>query len=65
MRPPQADEKQWVVRTAIQKIMANTHKLIGPFKECLTMAGLPIKGALKDAQMTILQDAGIQELADC
>ena len=32
---------------------------IGPFKQLVTMAGLPLKGALKDEQLTIIENAGI------
>jgi len=34
-------------------------KLIGPFKQLLTMDGLPHKGSLHDEQLEIIQDAGI------
>ncbi|WP_047418712.1 imidazolonepropionase [Cellulophaga sp. Hel_I_12] len=34
-------------------------KLIGPFKQLVTMANLPLKGALKDEQLEILADVGI------
>ena len=34
-------------------------KLIGPFKQLLGMQDLPLKGALKDEQLTILKNAGI------
>jgi len=34
-------------------------KLIGPFKQLVTMANLPLKGALKDKQLEIIADAGI------
>ncbi|MBA6313448.1 imidazolonepropionase [Cellulophaga baltica] len=34
-------------------------KLIGPFKQLVTMTGLPLKGALSDAQLTIVDDAGM------
>lgn len=34
-------------------------KLIGPFKQLVTMANLPLKGALKDEQLEILEDVGI------
>lgn len=34
-------------------------KLIGPFKQLLTLAHLPLKGALKDEQLEIITDAGI------
>jgi imidazolonepropionase len=33
--------------------------LTGPFKQLLTMQDLPLKGALQDDQLVILQDAGI------
>ncbi len=34
-------------------------KLIGPFKQLIPMTGLPLKGALVDAQLRILEDAGM------
>ncbi|MFI8603398.1 imidazolonepropionase [Cellulophaga baltica] len=34
-------------------------KLIGPFKQLITMTGLPLKGALSDAQLVIIDDAGM------
>ncbi len=34
-------------------------KLIGPFKQILTMADLPLKGALKDEQLEIVDNGGI------
>ncbi len=37
----------------------NTSKLIGPFKQLIPMTGLPLKGALIDAQLRILEDAGM------
>lgn len=37
----------------------NNHKLIGPFKQLLPMSGLPQKGALKDEQLSVLENAGI------
>jgi imidazolonepropionase len=44
-------------------IKPQTHQqiktLIGPFKQLLTMAGLPLKGALQDQQLQIIKDAGI------
>lgn len=33
----------------------NTYKLIGPFKQALPMTGLPLHGALKDEQLTVLE----------
>ncbi|MCM4172436.1 imidazolonepropionase [Arenibacter sp. TNZ] len=35
------------------------YTLIGPFKQILTMAGLPLKGALSDQQLTIIENGGI------
>lgn len=35
------------------------HKLIGPFKQLLTMHNLPLKGPLSDGQLEIMNDAGI------
>lgn len=39
-----------------------THKpfLVGPFTQILTLAGLPLKGALRDNQLECLTDAGIR-----
>ncbi|WP_405247449.1 imidazolonepropionase [Cellulophaga sp. Asnod2-G02] len=34
-------------------------KLIGPFKQLVTMTDLPLKGALSDEQLTIIDDAGM------
>jgi imidazolonepropionase len=34
-------------------------KLIGPYRQLLTMAGLPLRGPLADAQLQIIEDAGI------
>lgn len=34
-------------------------KLIGPFHQLLTMNNMPIKGALKDQQLEVIEDAGI------
>ena len=39
--------------------MKETGKLIGPFKQLLTMQHLPLKGALKDSELEIIADAGI------
>ncbi len=36
-----------------------TQKLIGPFKQLITMANLPAKGPLSDSQLIIFEDAGI------
>ncbi|UJH68538.1 imidazolonepropionase [Allomuricauda sp. SCSIO 65647] len=33
--------------------------LIGPFKQLLPMSGLPLKGALSDGQLPIINDAGV------
>lgn len=38
-------------------------KLIGPFKQLITMNGLPIKGSLKDEQLEIIPDAGVLTLS--
>ncbi|WP_339869937.1 imidazolonepropionase [uncultured Algoriphagus sp.] len=35
------------------------HKLLGPITQLLTLDNLPIKGALKDEQLMILENAGI------
>ena len=34
-------------------------KLIGPFRQIITLANLPLKGALKDEQLEIISDGGI------
>lgn len=39
--------------------MKENGKLIGPFKQVLTMQHLPLKGALKDEQLEIIEQAGI------
>ena len=39
--------------------MDQRKKLIGPFKQLLSLANLPIKGALKDADMEIIAHAGL------
>jgi imidazolonepropionase len=36
-------------------------KLIGPFKQLLTMNGLPLKGSLSDDQLEIISNAGVLE----
>jgi len=33
--------------------------LLGPFRQILPMANLPLKGALKDEQLTIIEDGGV------
>ena len=35
------------------------YTLIGPFKQILTMTGLPLKGPLSDEQLPILENGGI------
>ncbi len=37
----------------------NKRKLIGPFKQIISMAGLSLKGAISDHQLPILEDGGI------
>jgi imidazolonepropionase len=37
----------------------NQYILIGPFKEALTMEGLPLKGALRDSELKVIRHAGI------
>ncbi len=37
-------------------------KLIGPFSQIITLAGIPLKGAVKDEQLEIIQNGGV--LAD-
>ncbi len=34
-------------------------KLIGPFKQIIPMSGLPLKGAIADHQLTLIEDGGI------
>ena len=41
-------------------VPANTpHLLLGPFTQLLPMAGLPLKGALRDTQLTVVENAGL------
>ncbi|ANH80205.1 imidazolonepropionase [Niabella ginsenosidivorans] len=35
------------------------YRLLGPFKEIVTMEGLPLKGALKDEQLRVIKNGGI------
>jgi len=37
----------------------NTSKLIGPFKQLISMTNLPEKGSISDSQLLIFEDAGI------
>lgn len=37
----------------------SNYTLIGPFKQLLTMEGLPVKGALADEMLTVIKKAGI------
>lgn len=37
----------------------NKLKLVGPFKQLIPMSGLPLKGALSDTQLIVLEDAGM------
>ena len=37
----------------------NNLKLIGPFKQIVPMTGLPLKGAISDNQLMVLENAGI------
>lgn len=37
----------------------DTLKLIGPFKQLVPMSGLPLKGALSDEQLIVLEDVGM------
>ncbi len=39
--------------------MIKKYKLIGPITQLISMASLPIKGALKDEELMIIKDAGI------
>lgn len=41
------------------KTTLNSLKLIGPFRQLLSMDKLPLKGALKDEQLEIITEAGI------
>lgn len=34
-------------------------KLIGPFSQIIPLTGLPLKGALSDAQLTVIEDGGV------
>lgn len=34
-------------------------KLIGPFSQIIPLTGLPLKGALHDAQLTVIEDGGV------
>jgi imidazolonepropionase len=34
-------------------------RLIGPFSQIITLEGLPLKGPLKDEQLTIISNGGI------
>ncbi len=34
-------------------------KLIGPFKQLITFANTPLRGAISNEQMDIIEDAGI------
>lgn len=38
---------------------SNNSYLIGPFAQVITMANLPVKGALRDEQIEVLQEAGL------
>jgi len=37
----------------------NNYQLIGPFIQLLPMTNLPLKGAIKDAQLTVIKNGGI------
>ena len=39
--------------------MTQYKKIIGPFKQLLTMNGLPIKGALKDEQLKVIENGAL------
>ena len=43
----------------LKHINMNRPLLIGPFTQLLPMRNLPLKGALKDEQLTIIQNGGI------
>jgi imidazolonepropionase len=50
----------WQKKLTLKKNMPTIkHTLIGPIRQALTMAGLPLKGALQDGQLDIIQEAGI------
>ena len=36
-----------------------SRKLIGPFKQLLTLTGIPLKGAVRDDQLLIVENAGV------
>ncbi|WP_027391161.1 imidazolonepropionase [Aquimarina latercula] len=40
------------------------YKLIGPIKQLLSMDGLPLKGALKDEELPIIENAGILTIGE-
>jgi imidazolonepropionase len=42
----------------------NKFRLVGPFRQAVTMENLPEKGALSDDQLTIIAEAGILVLGD-
>ncbi|QCX01315.1 imidazolonepropionase [Aggregatimonas sangjinii] len=37
----------------------NNYQFIGPFKQLLPMSGLPLKGALSDGQLPVIENAGM------
>ncbi len=43
----------------LKRIKMNKPLLIGPFTQLLPMTGLPLKGALKDEQLPIIENGGI------
>lgn len=49
---------------SINLIPMRTLKLIGPLRQLLTLSGLPLKGALRDHQLEIIENAGILILND-
>ncbi len=42
-----------------QQMNKTTQKLIGPFKQILTLQGMPVKGALADDQLMIIEDGAV------
>ncbi len=45
--------------------MQTGYTFIGPFKQLITMADLPVKGALHDDQLTPIEDAGLILKGEC
>ena len=45
--------------TGIDMDKKQQYKLLGPFKEIVTMEGLPLKGPLKEEQLQIIKKGGL------